>query len=296
MINAKRRFVKKSPTVFPARLRKSGICAIIDEIRKFLSAAFPPILAKGDRNGNDTVDCKSRRRKLRARGALMDIVEVYSAAGLDLNLKLTQKRGHARELARGAKKEQYERVVCVGGDGTLNEVITGLIESGENIPLGYISLGSTNDFAASMNLSRDVVQAARATLEGTPCPLDVGDFGGLRNFSYVASFGLFTAASYSAPQATKNVLGHLAYILEGIKDIVNIKSFHMRVEAGDECYEDDYMFGAVANSTSIGGIVRLDKDIVDMSDGLFEIMLIKKIRTPAEIEHGPGVHHEFRLQ
>ena len=102
--------------------------------------------------------------KLRARGALMDIVEVYSAAGLDLNLKLTQKRGHARELARGAKKEQYERVVCVGGDGTLNEVITGLIESGENIPLGYIPLGSTNDFAASMNLSRDVVQAARATL------------------------------------------------------------------------------------------------------------------------------------
>ena len=221
--------------------------------------------------------------KLRARGALMDIVEVYSAAGLDLNLKLTQKRGHARELARGAKKEQYERVVCVGGDGTLNEVITGLIESGENIPLGYIPLGSTNDFAASMNLSRDVVQAARATLEGTPCPLDVGDFGGLRNFSYVASFGLFTAASYSAPQATKNVLGHLAYILEVIKDIVNIKSFHMRVEAGDECYEDDYMFGAVANSTSIGGIVRLDKDIVDMSDGLFEIMLIKKIRTPADL-------------
>ena len=88
--------------------------------------------------------------KLRARGALMDIVEVYSAAGLDLNLKLTQKRGHARELARGAKKEQYERVVCVGGDGTLNEVITGLIESGETIPLGYIPLGSTNDFAASM--------------------------------------------------------------------------------------------------------------------------------------------------
>lgn len=221
--------------------------------------------------------------KLRAKSTLLDIIEVFSAADMDVNVRLTQRRGQAREFARAAKADKYEKIVCVGGDGTLNEVISGTIESGENIPLGYIPLGSTNDFAASMKLSRDVATAARAVIIGQPRKLDIGDFCGTRKFAYIASFGMFTAASYSAPQSVKNALGHFAYILEGIKDIVNIKSYHMKVCADGVDYEDDYIFGAVANSTSIGGIVRLDSDIVDMSDGLFEIVLIKKIRTPNDL-------------
>lgn len=221
--------------------------------------------------------------KLRARTALMDVVEVFSAAGLDVNVKLTQARGDARSFARAAKRDVYDRIVCVGGDGTLNETITGAMESGENIALGYVPLGSTNDFAASLGLSKDVGAAAQAALSGEPHLLDVGDFGGLRNFAYIASFGAFTSTSYSTPQYIKNTFGHLAYLLEGVKDIVNIKAYHMSVEADGQRCEGDYIFGAVANSTSIGGIVKLNSAIVDMSDGLFEMCLMKKPMNPNEL-------------
>lgn len=221
--------------------------------------------------------------KLRARTALMDVVEVFSAAGLDVNVKLTQARGDARGFARAAKRDVYDRIVCVGGDGTLNETITGAMESGENIALGYVPLGSTNDFAASLGLSKDVGAAAQAALSGEPHLLDVGDFGGLRNFAYIASFGAFTSTSYSTPQYIKNTFGHLAYLLEGVKDIVNIKAYHMSVEADGQRCEGDYIFGAVANSTSIGGIVKLNSAIVDMSDGLFEMCLMKKPMNPNEL-------------
>lgn len=221
--------------------------------------------------------------KLRARTALMDVVEVFSAAGLDVNVKLTQARGDARVFARAAKRDVYDRIVCVGGDGTLNETITGAMESGENIALGYVPLGSTNDFAASLGLSKDVGAAAQAALSGEPHLLDVGDFGGLRNFAYIASFGAFTSTSYSTPQYIKNTFGHLAYLLEGVKDIVNIKAYHMSVEADGQHCEGDYIFGAVANSTSIGGIVKLNSEIVDMSDGLFEMCLMKKPMNPNEL-------------
>ena len=224
--------------------------------------------------------------KLRARTSLMEVAEVYSAAGYDLNVRVTQYRGHAKELAMAAKKEVYERVVCIGGDGTLNEVISGIIESGENIPIGYIPMGSTNDFANSMKLSKDPAEAALATLEGAPCSIDIGDFNGTRIFSYIASFGIFSTASYSASQSVKNTLGHFAYILEGmksIKDIINLKSYKLHIEADDTVVDDEYVFGAIANSTSIGGIVKLNSEIVDMSDGLFEIMLIKKINNPTDL-------------
>lgn len=224
--------------------------------------------------------------KLRVRSTLMDVVEVYSAADFNVNVRVTQRRGHACELAREARRSMYERVVCIGGDGTLNEVICGMLESGEDIPLGYIPLGSTNDFANSLNLAKDPATAARFTIEGEPRRLDIGDFNGQRKFSYVASFGMFTSASYSASQSSKNTLGHFAYILEGmksIKDIISIKSYALEIEADGHTYGGDYIFGAIANSTSIGGILKLNSDIVDMSDGLFEIMLIKQMRNAAEL-------------
>lgn len=224
--------------------------------------------------------------KLRVRSTLMDILEEYSASDRDVNVRISQYRGHSRELARQAKRELYDRVVCIGGDGTLNEVISGVIESGEDIPLGYIPLGSTNDFANSIGLPRDPAAAARLTLDGSPCQLDIGDFNRQRKFSYIASFGVFTSASYSAPQSVKNTLGHFAYILEGIKsiqDIINLKSYSLHIEADDKEYDGEYMFGAIANSTSIGGILKLNSEMVDMSDGLFEMMLIRRINNISEL-------------
>ena len=224
--------------------------------------------------------------KLRVRTALMDILEVYNEAGYDVNVRITQHRGHATELAQNAKKEMYDRVVCIGGDGTLNEVISGMIASCENIPLGYIPMGSTNDFANSLKLLKEPGAAAKVTIDGTPCELDVGIFDNNRIFSYIASFGIFASTSYSAPQSTKNVLGHFAYILEGMKsimDIINLKSYKLHIVADEAEYDDEYVFGAISNSTSIGGVVKLSSEIVDMSDGLFEVILIKKIRTPADL-------------
>ena len=224
--------------------------------------------------------------KLRARTALMDIIEIYSEAGLDVNVRATLKRGDAYELSRSARRDDYDKIVCVGGDGTLNEVICGLLESGEGLPLGYIPLGSTNDFANSLKLPKDPVASAMITLNGDICQLDVGDFNGQRMFSYIASFGMFTSASYSAPQSAKNTLGHFAYILEGIKnikDIINIRSYALHIVADGESYDGEYVFGAIMNSTSIGGIVKLNSEIVDMSDGLFEIMLMRRIHNPTEL-------------
>lgn len=224
--------------------------------------------------------------KLRARSTLMDILEVYSAADCDVNVRISQYRGHSRELARNAKRDKYDRIVCIGGDGTLNEVISGTIESGEDIPIGYIPLGSTNDFANSIKLPKDPAAAAKLTLDGVPNRLDIGDFNNERKFSYIASFGVFTSASYSAPQSIKNTLGHFAYILEGIKslqDIINLKSYNLHIEADGQIYEGEYMFGAIANSTSIGGILKLNSEMVDMSDGLFEMMIIRKINNISEL-------------
>jgi YegS/Rv2252/BmrU family lipid kinase len=165
-------------------------------------------------------------------------------------------------------------VVCAGGDGTFNETICGLLQSGADTPVGYIPCGSTNDFANSLKLSTNVLQAARDIVEGTAVSYDVGKFGD-RYFSYVASFGAFTKASYSTPQNIKNALGHTAYILEGIQELSQLKPSHVRIQLEDAVIEDDFLFGAISNSTSLGGILTLDPKQVDMGDGVFELLLIR---------------------
>ena len=169
---------------------------------------------------------------------------------------------------------EFERVVCIGGDGTLNETIAGVLQSGVDLPIGYIPAGTTNDYANSIGLSSDVLRAARDAAGGEIQRLDVGSFNG-RYFSYTASCGAFTRTSYSTPQSLKNTLGHLAYILEGIKDLPSIRPYHLRVETESSVLEDDFIFCAITNSTSVGGILKLDKELVSLNDGLFEVMLIR---------------------
>lgn len=218
--------------------------------------------------------------KMKSKNALFDIVKVFCDHDFDVNVKLTSRRGHGTEIVENEYKN-YDIIVCVGGDGTLNEVVKGLIKCGADIPIGYIPAGSTNDFANSIGLSPNIKQAALNIAKGTPVKLDIGSFKDVC-FTYIASFGAFTSASYSTPQATKNAIGHIAYILEGIKDLNTIKPVHLRVEAEGNIYEGDYIFGGIANSTSVGGIVKLKKELVDMSDGLFEVILIKN---PKNLNH-----------
>lgn len=220
--------------------------------------------------------------KKRANRVLTDIIAVFNRGGYDVSAYMTAARGDAAEVV-AARSEEFDAIVCVGGDGTFNEVISGLLSAGSATPVGYIPAGSTNDFANSLKLSKDLLQAARDIVDGTPRPLDVGRFND-RYFSYIASFGAFTRASYATSQSLKNMLGHFAYLLSGVKEVAAIRSKHLRVTLADgTVYEDDYIFGGASNSTSVAGVLTLKEDMVDMSDGLFEVLLIRKPHNPVEL-------------
>lgn len=221
--------------------------------------------------------------KMKAKTTLLGVVSELQKGGMTVTVSLTAERGHAVRLAENAKTEGYDIVICFGGDGTLNETISGLQKSGAEIPLGYIPAGSTNDFATSMKLYNTPSKAAAAISSGKEFDIDIGCFGGDRYFTYIAAFGIFTAASYSVPQDIKNVLGHVAYLLQGVKEIGNIRSHHVKIESDKGVIEDDFLFGSISNSTSVAGIVKLKSDLVDISDGLFEIGLIPVPKTVAEL-------------
>lgn len=211
----------------------------------------------------------------RAGRMLASILDIFCAAGFEPILRTTQGRGDATRLT-AEYAGTADRIVCIGGDGTFNEVVTGALQSGLTPLLGYIPAGSTNDFAVSLGLSRNLLQAARDIVTGTPEEFDVGRFGD-RYFTYVASFGAFTRTSYATSQRAKNAIGHLAYLLSAAASIPSIRSLHVAMTTdAEERIEGDYLFGAVGNSTSMGGVLRLDQQLVDMQDGLFELLLVKK--------------------
>ena len=212
---------------------------------------------------------------------LTDILLLFSQAGYEVITFMTTGTGSAAKIAETRGKD-VDLVVCCGGDGTLNETVTGLLRAGADTPIGYIPAGTTNDFASSLKLSHTPLQAAKDIIEGEPVSYDVGKFGD-RYFSYVASFGAFTKSSYIVPQNIKNALGHTAYVLGGISEISQIRNEHIRMEIDGQVVEDDFLFGAICNSTSIGGILTLDPKQVDMGDGLFEILLVRMPRNLTEL-------------
>lgn len=214
-----------------------------------------------------------------AKNNLSDVLEVLARQGYELTVHPTQERGDATAAARylGAA---YDRVVCSGGDGTLNETVQGLLElPPERRPiLGYIPAGTTNDFSRTLELPKTPPELAEVAGEGVPRAIDVGEAGG-RLFTYVAAFGLFTDVSYSTPQASKNLLGHFAYVLEGAGKLTNIPSYHMRVTSADgHEVEGDFIYGMVGNTVSVGGLVNLPRDKVQLDDGRFEVILIRQPR------------------
>lgn len=220
--------------------------------------------------------------KKRANKVLAEIIDVFNRADYEVTAYMTAARGDATRAA-AERTADFDRIVCIGGDGTLNEVIAGLHEVGQQTPIGYIPAGSTNDFANSLGLPKDLLDAARLAATGEPRKLDIGSFNG-RCFSYVASFGAFTRTSYATPQGMKNALGHVAYLLAGAKELTSIRSTHMRfVLADGTSFEDDYIFGAISNSTSVAGLLTLSPDLVDLNDGLFELLLIRKPHSLLEL-------------
>lgn len=210
---------------------------------------------------------------------------IFKDESFNVYVYTTTGRGDATRIAR-EEGPGVDRIVAFGGDGTLSEVINGVMHlpAKDRPELGYIPAGTTNDFASGVGLSRNIVKAAQTVLTGIPEPLDVGRFGEERYFSYVASFGTFTKASYSASQDLKNALGYAAYLLEGLRCLIDIRSIPLVVTADGTIYEDEFIFGAVSNAMSVGGMLKYGYEQVNLSDGLFEVLMIRTPKNLSEIQ------------
>ena len=218
----------------------------------------------------------------KANRVLAETIAIFNRAGYDVTAYMSAGPGDCITAVE-QKAAGMDLVVCAGGDGTFNETVTGLLRAGLDIPVGYIPAGSTNDFATSLKLPTNILDAARNIVEGEPVLYDIGSFAE-RYFTYVASFGAFTRTSYSTPQSVKNALGHTAYLLSGLQELSQIRKFHLRFELDEgEIIEDDFIFGAISNSTSMGGILTLDPKQVDMQDGKFELFLVRAPKDVLEL-------------
>ena len=225
-----------------------------------------------------------RAGKRKSHAPLFDAVSIYSEAGYLVSVHVTSHPGEATELAEDLGAV-FDLVVCHGGDGTLNETVNGVmrIPKDKRPAVSYLPGGSTNDFAASLNISSNPAEAALSAMRLEPRKLDVGRFGE-RNFVYVASFGAFTKTTYTVPQDIKNVFGHFAYMLDGVKNLDTLCPYRMKITADGEVFDGEYLFGAISNSTSIAGLMKLSDEEVLFNDGLFELLLVPVPRTPAAMQ------------
>ena len=213
--------------------------------------------------------------KAKMKTELLKVVQIFSDADYDVTVYPTKSRGDATVRTRQLHEGDYDLVVVCGGDGTLNETITGFMEAGIKTKLGYIPAGTLNEWSSGLGISRNILAAAKDIVDGNEITLDMGKFGD-KYFCYTASFGAFTAVSYSTGQEIKNVLGQAAYFFEGIKELANIKPIHLRLECEEKTVEGDFLFGAISNSMSIGSIVKFNEATVKLNDGYFEVLLVKK--------------------
>ena len=213
---------------------------------------------------------------------LLDIVDIFSSHDYEIIIRSTQAPRDAYEKAK-EYANSVDMIVCSGGDGTLDEVVTGIMEAESSVPIGYIPAGSTNDFAKSLFIPKNMVAAAEMIMEEELYHCDIGRFN-QKTFAYVAAFGLFTDVSYETDQDLKNVLGHVAYVLEGVKRLFDIKSYHMKVTSDEVQAEDDFIVGMITNSRSVGGFKNLTGKNVDMNDGLFEVTLIVHPKNPLQLQ------------
>lgn len=218
----------------------------------------------------------SGRAKIKNR--LLEILQLLSEAGHTLTVYPTKSRGDATSVVEKLD-DSFDTIICCGGDGTLNEVITGMMHNKNRYDLGFIPAGTLNEWSTGLHISKDAKKAAKDIAERNIISLDIGKFSN-RYFTYTASFGAFTEASYAASQDIKNVLGQAAYLFEGIKSVGNIKPIHLKFICDKKQIEGDYLFGSVSNSMSVGGVVKFDHTKVRLNDGMFEVMLI---RSPSNI-------------
>lgn len=223
-----------------------------------------------------------RAGKSKIRSNLLDMIDIFTKAGYEVTAYPTQAGGDGIKAVAERNPDYYDIVACSGGDGTLDEVVTGMMQCEKRLPIGYVPAGTTNDFASSLKIPKNMEQAAEVIVGGEDFACDIGSFN-QDIFVYIAAFGLFTDVSYETRQDMKNVLGHMAYLLEGMKRISNIKSHIMRVECEDTVIKGDFIFGMITNSLSVGGFKRITGKYVQLDDGEFEVTLVKRPSNPMEL-------------
>ncbi len=212
---------------------------------------------------------------------LVEIIDTFVKTGYEVTVYPTQGKGDITRLLP-LHAGEYDRIVVSGGDGTLNETITGMMDCEEKTPIGYVSAGTMNDFARSLKIPTNMVEAANIAVSGVPFPCDVGEFNE-KNFIYIAAFGAFTDVSYMTNQKLKQILGQAAYVLEGAKRLVDIPSYYMRIEANGETIQDNFVYGMITNSTSVSGVKNMAGKEVELDDGLFEVTLVKMPLNPIQV-------------
>ena len=222
--------------------------------------------------------------KEQIRNKLSDIVQAFCRGGFEVTIFSTQAKEDATNIV-AERGEEFDYVVCSGGDGTMNEVTAGLMQiEQEKRPIcGYIPAGTVNDFASTLKIPKIMKKAADLIVEGSVFRCDVGQFND-KYFTYVAGFGAFTEVSYQTPQEWKNALGKAAYFIEALKHIADIKAHHMKIEYDGNVIEDKFMLGLVSNSVSVAGYKAYSKMDIMMDDGMFEALFIKEIRNPLELQ------------
>lgn len=223
----------------------------------------------------------SHSGKGKIKNNLVEIIDIFVKAGYETTVYTTQSQGDAVNKAY-EEAANYDRIVCSGGDGTLDEVVTGVMKSGIKVPVGYIPAGSTNDFGNSLGIDKDMIHAADIAANGYRFPCDIGKFNE-DYFVYVAAFGIFTEVSYATDQGLKNMLGHTAYILEGAKQLWDIPSYRMQVEYDGNVLYDEFIYGMITNSMSVGGFKGIIPGNISLNDGKFEVTLIRMPKNPIEL-------------
>lgn len=223
-----------------------------------------------------------RAGKSQIRSNLLDMIDIFVKAGYEVTAYPTQAQGDGIRAVTERQIGYYDMIACSGGDGTLDEVVTGMMQCEKRLPIGYVPAGTTNDFAGSLGIPRNMDKAARVIVDGRSFRCDIGGFNE-NIFVYIAAFGLFTEVSYETRQDMKNVLGHMAYVLEGMRKLSKVRSYAMKVTCGDRVIKGDFIFGMITNSLSVGGFKKITGDNVKLDDGVFEVTLIRRPGNPVEL-------------
>ncbi|MCL2071287.1 MAG: diacylglycerol kinase family lipid kinase [Oscillospiraceae bacterium] len=216
--------------------------------------------------------------KMKANSTLLELVSEFSSYKYEVTVYPTEKKSDAEKKVVKCG-ENYDLIVCYGGDGTLSEIVNGVARLESPTVFSFVPSGTANDFAATVSMPCDVGMAVKKILNGKNRPLDIGGFNN-KFFIYVAAFGLFTSVSYTVTQDIKKTFGHLSYVVEGIRQAIDIPSYKMTVEFNGKVIKDEFAVGLVTNTTSVAGMFRLAKSKVKLDDGEFELFLVKNPGNP----------------